>query len=521
LLLLFKALLLEFQAALQKIEELYSEEQVINELSYQITTIEKPKDADINQSFKLYEKWNTLIEVSKLEILINYAKNQNSLLKTYADKLKSNEPDTKQASTDSTNMNQLKTIASTNESCDEDNSDKFYEASSSFDKADETTEISKSEYKSEMKNLDCSKQSPNADITSGDHAHIAEPSEFIKCLDKLVMSTSTVEKHLENIQKTNKEFQEFEKQELKLGAIKQTLESLSMALKTSLAHKNAILQKSDKETKDKITLLVDNLSKQNQDCMEKFNRKTEKYAKNNDTWKEFHRNFGAINKWLDLTLTKFEELRKEKDLDNERIKEIVNDFSNLTSYRLLLEKTYLSGNEILNKSNEADSRVLSEKLNCLNKKWKTMIVEINEFKEKAVQAVEKTVQEKVAEKLKESSPFEQLNKKLDEHDKWLAKCDELLYRSVRKTNEPETERLIFELNECENDLPYQKTLFETDFKKYRPKITNSTESDSADQYYATIMNEYAKVSCFIKNLLRKFYKPKFKLCIISQKLKKS
>ena len=58
------------------------------------------------------------------------------------------------------------------------------------------------------------------------------------------------------------------------------------------------------------------------------------------------------------------------------------DFSNLTSYRLLLEKTYLSGNEILNKSNETDAQNLSDKLNDLNKKWKTLIALLNELKER-------------------------------------------------------------------------------------------------------------------------------------------
>jgi len=492
---------------LQKIEELFCEEQVINELSFQIIAVEKPSDADINQSLKLYEKWYMVIENSKLEILINYAQKQNSLLKKYTEKFKVNDSGKRETSVDSMKMNQSKIITTTNVSFDEENSDKFYEASTSFDKSDEGNEVViKKENDKDCKTFDTSQQSTsplknlNTDISSGDHTHIAEPSEFIKCLDKLVLSTSTVEKHLEGIQRLNKEFFEFEKQDLKLNAIKQTLESLSMALKTSLLHKNSIIQKSDIETKDKITILVNNLSKQNQECLDKFKEKQQKYAKNNITWKEFHKNYGVINKWLDITLAKLENIKKENDLADERIKEIVNDFSNLTSYRLLLEKTYLSGNVILNKSNEADSRALSAKLNKLNMKWKTMIFEINQLKEKAVKTVEKPIEEKITKSTtdsRESSPFEQLNKKLDEHDHWLAKCDELLIKSNCKGDETKIENLISELYQCENDLPYQKTMFEIDFKKYRPKLINSTECHSADQYYATMMNEYSKVSILI------------------------
>ena len=61
---------------------------------------------------------------------------------------------------------------------------------------------------------------------------------------------------------------------------------------------------------------------------------------------------------------------------------IFKDFSNLTSYRLLLERTYLTGHEIINKSNEPDAQILSQKLNNLNKKWKALISLLNEFKEK-------------------------------------------------------------------------------------------------------------------------------------------
>ena len=152
---------------------------------------------------------------------------------------------------------------------------------------------------------------------------IGEPSEFVKCLERLILSTQTVDKHLENIQKPNKEFHEFEKQELKINAIKQTLESLAMALNTSLLHKSAILQRSDKEMSDRISGSVGDLTKRHQSCVAKFKEKSASYAKNLDKWVEFHANFAAINKWLDLTLVKFDAIMADSDLDSERIKEVI------------------------------------------------------------------------------------------------------------------------------------------------------------------------------------------------------
>ena len=99
-------------------------------------------------------------------------------------------------------------------------------------------------------------------------------------------------------------------------------------------------------------------------------------------------------------------------------------------------------------------------------------------------------------KPKELTQFDQFNKKLDEYDNWLSRCDQLLDIPVNKTNEFEIQRLIADLNECENDLSYQKSMFESDFNRYRPKLKNSTECDSVDQYYTSIMNQYSKVSNF-------------------------
>jgi hypothetical protein len=151
---------------------------------------------------------------------------------------------------------------------------------------------------------------------------IGEPVEFLKCIDKLLASTHTVDKHLDNVQKTNKEFYEFEKQNLKLNAIKQTLESLALALKTLLLHKKAILEKSNAETSKKIAKLIANLTKQHQSVVKKFKEKTETYTKNNDKYNEFLKDYDEINAWLDVTLSKVNDL-KIKTLDNTKLVEIV------------------------------------------------------------------------------------------------------------------------------------------------------------------------------------------------------
>jgi hypothetical protein len=151
---------------------------------------------------------------------------------------------------------------------------------------------------------------------------IGEPVEFLKCIEKLIASTQTVDKHLDNVQKANKEFYEFEKQNLKLNAIKQTLESLALALKTLLLHKKAIVEKSTPETAKKITKLIATLTKHHQSVVKKFKEKNEIYTKNNDKCSEFLKDYDEINSWLDVTLDKVNDL-KIKTLDSTKLVEIV------------------------------------------------------------------------------------------------------------------------------------------------------------------------------------------------------
>lgn len=151
---------------------------------------------------------------------------------------------------------------------------------------------------------------------------LCEPAEFVKCIEKLIQSTQTVEKHLDNIQKPNKEFYEFEKQEIKLNAIKQTLESLAMALRTSLIHKRAILDKSNRETSKNITSSIQTLTRQHQNVVQKYKEKNSLHIQNYDKWHDFNKNFLKIQSWIDSTLVKLNELN-ETTLDTDKVQEII------------------------------------------------------------------------------------------------------------------------------------------------------------------------------------------------------
>lgn len=180
----------------------------------------------------------------------------------------------------------------------------------------------KSEEKKQQVVSELTNVTPTATTTTQSSGYLGEPAEFTKCIEKLISSTQIVDKHLDNIQKPNKEFCEFEKQEVKLNAIKQTLESLAVALKTSLLHKQSIMDRSDKETSKRIGKLISQLTKQHQNVVDKYREKKSAYLKNYDKWSVFNKDVETISEWLEIALKKVNDLQSQF-LESDKVKEII------------------------------------------------------------------------------------------------------------------------------------------------------------------------------------------------------
>lgn len=292
---------------------------------------------------------------------------------------------------------------------------------------------------------------------------ISEPAEFSKCIEKLIVSTRTVDKHLDNIQKPNKEFVEFEKQDLKLNAIKQTLESLAVALKTCLIHKRAIMDKSGPEAARAMSKSIAELMNLHQNVVNRYKEKNAVYLKNYEKWVEFNKDYQSMNAWLDATLSKLEKINSA-DSELTKLNDVIKDFNNLTSYRLLLERANLNGHEILVRSSEHDTLKIDLKLESLSSKWKSLVSLLTQLREKlvlknnAASQDENTSNDTVksdkqpgtsvltTDSIQAQSPFQVLLKRFNDEQEWLRKCEKLIdKKKVSPVDELEMERYIFEL----------------------------------------------------------------------------
>lgn len=110
---------------------------------------------------------------------------------------------------------------------------------------------------------------------------------------------------------------------------------------------------------------------------------------------------------------------------------------------------------------------------------------------------------------RESTVFERLDTKINEQKEWLLKCHELLERANATTTD-DTEHLLGELAEYENDLSYHQTMLEIDFKKNRPLLKNAQECDSADQSYTSIIEQFSTVR---SNVLVQYQVKVAKVCL--------
>lgn len=301
-----------------------------------------------------------------------------------------------------------------------------------------------------------------------------DPNSFLKCLDKLSNSLNTVEKHLNNIQKPQKEFYDFEKQDIKLNAMKDALESLGAALKTSNVQRKSITDKSNRDLNKRITKLLTKLTKEHQEIVQKYKQKNNIYLKNYDKWKEFNKDFDVMEMWLRQTIDKINDAKT----DTHKIDDLIKDFNNLTNYRLLLERTNLNGHEILTKSSEHDSILLNEKLSNLNKTWKYLITCINELKES----------KKGKNKEEKSFPIvsnDNLMSLFNNTNRWISQVKTKI--DSFSTNEYEIERTIIELEKVESELPEMQLIFNKEYEKLcKNKKTSTFEIDQTKVQYKQI-----------------------------------
>ena len=140
--------------------------------------------------------------------------------------------------------------------------------------------------------------------------------EFVRCLQKMIKSARIADKHLDNVQKSNREYHVFDKQEAKLSSIRQTIETLDRALQKSLLQKQRILESCERQdlatcgTATVIGNLIDYLIKLQKRIEAKYKIKEKTYADNKQRLSQFTSDVDALGAWLDSTqsqLIKFNE----------------------------------------------------------------------------------------------------------------------------------------------------------------------------------------------------------------------
>ncbi len=172
----------------------------------------------------------------------------------------------------------------------------------------------------------------------------------------------------------------------------------------------------------------------------------------------------------------------------------------MTNFRLLLERTNESGNEIILKSSEQDAYDFDLKLNQLNEKWKNLISLINELKEKYAASTQQQSQSNMATSSQSQqttlNSFQLFSKKMNEHHEWQWKCEQSIEKNADKWDDLENEKLIVDLKEFQADLPFRQTIFQSDLNKFESKFETNKEIEMASTTSNNVLEIYEKVCKF-------------------------
>lgn len=101
----------------------------------------------------------------------------------------------------------------------------------------------------------------------------------------------------------------------------------------------------------------------------------------------------------------------------------------------------------------------------------------------------------------ELTPFEMLNKKINDHNDWLYKCYQLIEANVNPTDDLENERIIMELKDNQKDLPYRVAVFNNDYQKYMNKISISNEIETMTKVSIELSARLSKAKSDIREKL--------------------
>ncbi|XP_041352153.1 dystrophin-like isoform X2 [Gigantopelta aegis] len=266
-------------------------------------------------------------------------------------------------------------------------------------------------------------------------ANVRSPTQFILDIQKVLAEISEIQKRLDSHELHGSDFEEFQKQEQILLAVREAIDKVRPKIEELDAQKQDALCQASNEESARITDLMVQLKGKWTQVSEGYRERNERWAKAMEQWRLFHNDLKELTAWLDFAEKTLTEAKTADDfqLADKLYMELEN---NIRLHQGTVNGMNAAGNEIIRQSAAPDSERLREKLEAINLRWKAMCADVLERHDRLDNASVNT------------SDFVE---EMDDIFFWIGETESILGSSIRP-DEEYLEELMEKVKDRQDDL---------------------------------------------------------------------
>ncbi|XP_078699235.1 dystrophin-like isoform X12 [Branchiostoma floridae x Branchiostoma belcheri] len=264
-------------------------------------------------------------------------------------------------------------------------------------------------------------------------------SDFLAEINKILFHIADIELQLASPELNAGDYEDFSKQEDKLKAIKEQLDTLEPQVRSAHERKGAAISQVAPSERKNIENAMSNLKvewdKVNKAYVDRYSR----FKKSLAHWQQFHCDMRDLTSWLNEAERTVQDTKAPGgDLDLEKARAQQKKLQDgIENHRKQVEGLNANGQEIIEQCTSIDATLLREKLDGLNRRWRVLCAEVNDRKERFEEA---------------SMQTEEFQEEIDELLFWLEDTEGILNKQVCPADEDQLEEALEKVKDKENDL---------------------------------------------------------------------
>ncbi|XP_055937258.1 dystrophin-like isoform X4 [Argiope bruennichi] len=295
--------------------------------------------------------------------------------------------------------------------------------------------------------------------------------DFIAKVNKVREAVAAVNRQLHQPELAGKDFEDFGRQESSLKGIKDGMNALKPNVELVFAEKENVLKKASKADAAQIERVSEKLNEEWNKLNTSYEERYKKWQKSSSIWQGFESDLRSMTSWLVSSETILAHSRLQNgDLDYERARMHQEMLQKQVSEKMAtMESINVTGQKVLDQCSAPDAILLQEQLDSLNKRWKTLVVELAARKAKLDE---------------DKSTLAVVKDEMEDLTSWLKETETLLCGTPRTTDLANAKVLLGKLKEHEQDIPSRRSSLLTIM--LAGSLVNVEDVEALEQRYAKV-----------------------------------